>query len=410
MKNGLSSSEFRTVSEVNRMIAETYQMTECLNDIFVKGEVTNYRGPNAGHRYFDIKEGDRAQLSCILWKGTYGRLGLKFELEPGMQVAIIGDLRLYEKTGKTSLHVNYICRLGEGEDNLKYQQLMDRLEKEGLFREDHKKPIPLFPKSVGVVTSMYGQARRDIEQIAKRRNPYVQLVLYHVNVQGEHAVSTIVEGIKKLDEMGLDSIIVGRGGGSDEELKAYKDEAIARAVYEAKTPIVSAVGHEGNWTLIDYVADRRCATPSEAAEITVPDVMTTVRRLRQLESNLRINMRNSLNVRELKLKALMKNLEALSPERLLKERMDRLKHLEESLRQGMRRSLDLRMNRYEVLLAGLHGLSPTAKLVRGFGYISSKGRPLLSVGDLKVKDRVDIRIHDGEVRTVVEEIQKNGDS
>lgn len=396
--------KYKTVSEVNRMIAETYEETECLNDICVKGEVTNYRGPNGGHRYFDIKDGDRAQLSCILWRGTYQRLGLSFDLKMGMQVAIIGNLRLYEKSGKTSLHVNYISNIGEGEENLKYLQLMDRLEKEGLFALDHKKPIPLFPTNVGIVTSMNGQARKYIEQIAKRRNPYVQLILYHVNVQGENAVKTIVEGIKALDGMGLDTIIVGRGGGSDEELKAYKDEAIARAVYEAETPIVSAVGHEGNWTLIDYVSDRRCATPSEAAEISIPDIMSTVRRLRQLEVELKGYMGAALRVRKIKLDAMEKSLEALNPERVLKERKDRLKHLNEVLEQRIRSVFDTKKNRYEVLLARLHGLSPTAKLVKGFGYISSHGKPVLSVKDVKVKDEVNIRIHDGEIKTVVEDI------
>ncbi len=400
-------AKYKSVSEINYLITDQFEMNPAFRNILVKGEVTNYRGPNSGNYYFYIKD-EKSLLSCILWRST-AQSALKFQLEAGKQVAIVGSLNYSEKSGKTNLIVRQIADMGAGEANLKYLELKAKLEAEGLFAPEHKKPIPKFPEKVGIVTSMNGQARNDIEKVAKKRNPYIQLILYHVNVQGVNAVSTILKGIKVLDEMGLDTIIVGRGGGSDEELIAYNDEAVTRAVYEAKTPIISAVGHEGNWSLIDYVSDKRAATPSEAAEEAVPDIMTTIHRLEQLRRGINDNMRSRLNERKLLLQTQKAKLEGHDPVRILKERKEKLAVLSDGLKQRIHVILEAKKSRCKVLITELHGLSPTAKLVRGFGYITADDKPVVSVDDVKKGDKVTIRIHDGQINTTVDDTVKSAE-
>ena len=229
-------SKYKTVTEVNRMIAEIVYATNEFRSILVKGEVTNYDGKKGRHYYFAIKD-ENALLPCVMWDST-AAYALKFKLEKGQQVAISGSLEYYENQGKSQLIVSSIENIGEGQANLAFIRLKAKLEAEGLFDQERKKPIPKHPSQVGIITSKNGQSIKDICKVGGKRNPYVQLILYHVNVQGVNAVSTIVTGIKTLDRMGLDTIIVGRGGGSDEELNSYNDELIARTVAEAETPIV----------------------------------------------------------------------------------------------------------------------------------------------------------------------------
>ena len=431
--------KYRTVSEVNRLISDKYNHVPEFYDILVKGEVTNFSGKKGAHYYFDIKD-DNALLPCRLWDSVAAQ-ALKFTLEKGQFVAIAGKLEFFEKSGQTQLIVREIENIGEGQSNLALLQLKAKLQAEGLFDVVHKKPIPKHPENVGIITSKNGQAIKDICKVAKKRDPYVQLVLFHVNVQGVNAVSTIVNGIKELDGMGLDSIIVGRGGGSDEELNVYNDEKIVRAVFEAKTPIVSAVGHEGHWTLIDYVSDKRVATPSEAAEETIPDIMADIKRVELLLKALNDNMTGLIENKKLllekKLALLLKN----SPQNRLKENTERLKHLTElmdinikavyksyqddleflsneidnrfrfiyerfkklpdeyleRIKVAVNQSFDRRAHRLEVLLTELNALSPTAKLVGGFGYVTKEGKPVRSSTDVKGGDNINIKMHDGDI-------------
>ena len=414
---------YKTVTEVNGMITNQFNTTACFANILVKGEVTNFSGANNGHYYFAIKDSN-ALLPCVMWKSV-AETKLRFKFESGKKVAIAGKLEFYGKNGRSQLIVKQIADMGAGEANLKYLELKTRLEAEGLFDEDHKKTLPKFPRQIGIVTSKNGQARQDIEKVAAKRNPYVQLLLYHVNVQGDSAVRTIMEGISELDRMGLDAIIVGRGGGSAEELIAYNDEALARLIYNAKTPIISAVGHAGNWSLIDYVADKRVVTPTEAAQEAIPDVMTTIHQIRQYEKNISDNMRRCLDYRILRLKTEEAKLQGNDPVRKLKEHKDRLSVLSDGLDQkmkliyekkkdrlgllseGLTQKMNIvyerKRNRFSVLVAQLNGLSPTAKLVQGFGYISSKDKPVRSIEDVSKGDTVDIRIHDGHIITTVNE-------
>ena len=395
-------ADYKTVSEVNRRIEAEFSDNVYFTRILVKGEVTNFTAPYNGTYYFDIKD-EYAQLRCKLWASMAEEI-LDFEFKAGMQVAIAGTFTYYGKNGDSSLIVTEIYDAGAGDAALKYQQLKEKLQAEGLFDIKHKKPIPKFPATIGIVTSKNGQARKDIEKIAGKRNPYVQLLLYHSNVQGVNAVKTIIAGIKALDKKKCDVIIVGRGGGSDEELIAYNDEELARVVFAAKTPIVSAVGHEGNWALIDYVSDKRVATPSEAAEETVPDVMTTIERVSLLQKSISDKAHAQLALRMQRLETLHAKLEGQNPARVLKEHLEKLAALTESLRQKIRLIYEGYHKRWAVLTAELHGRSPTAKLVNGFGYITMEDKPLSSVQDAVVGNRIDVRMHDGHILADVQDI------
>ena len=392
-------AKYRTVSEINRMISDIVNATNEFRAILVKGEVTNFDGKKGRHYYFAIKD-DSALLPCVMWDST-AAYALKFKLEKGQQVAIAGSLEYYDAQGKAQLIVSTIENIGDGEANLAFIKLKAKLEAEGLFAPERKKSIPKHPEQVGIITSKNGQAIKDICKIAEKRNPYVQLILYHVNVQGVNAVSTIVNGIKTLDGMGLDTIIVGRGGGSDEELNSYNHERIARAVAEAKTPIVSAVGHQGHWTLIDFVADKRVATPSEAAEETIPDVMTDISRIELLKNTIRDRMKAIIENRRLLIKSTLSDIEKNSPQNRLNENKDRLKHFSELMDMNIRSAFQKYNNRFEVLLAELNGLSPTAKLVGGFGYVTKENKPVKNVADVKPGDDINIRMHDGDITATV---------
>ncbi len=381
-------SNYKTVSDVNKMIMDSFDATDCFKTILVKGEVTNYREPDSkGHHYFSLKD-DKCLLSCIIWKSKADDI-LKFEFKAGKKVALTGRFKYYDEKGTGSLHVNQIADMGTGEANLRYMELKAKLEEEGLFAIEHKKALPKFPKTVGIVTSKEGQARKDIEKEALKRNPYIQLILYPVNVQGKNAVKTTIEGIEKLDKMGLDTIIVGRGGGTDEELIAYNDESVARAVFNAQTPIITAVGHEGNWALADWVSDKRVATPLEAAEEAIPDVMTVIKQIRQLEKNISDNMHRALENRKHRLETQAAKLKGNDPVRKLKERKDKLEKLSEGLTQKIHMIFEKKKNRFNVLLAQLNGLSPTAKLVKEFGYISVDDKPVTSISNVHINDELE---------------------
>lgn len=404
------SDPFKSVTQVNQMIETTFRRESAFQTVMVKGEVTNYSGPNNGNYYFAIKD-EYSLLNCFMWRSD-AEVGLDFELEKGQQIAIIGNLEFYTNQGKSQLHARRITNVGDGAAKLALLQLRERLRVEGLFDAEHKKALPKHPSKVGIVTSKDGKAIGDICKVAKSRNPYIQLILYHVSVQGKRSVPTVVEGIKAMDQMGLDVIIVCRGGGSDEELMAYNDEAIARAVYEANTPIVSAVGHEAHWTLIDETADLRTATPSHAAMAVCPDVMTDVNRLLQIRKEMAKNMENCIIQKKLLLEAKRAFLEKNNPERKLKEQQDKLTNLKKQLVQSMQKLYEDRVHRYEMLVTKLHGLSPTAKLVNGFGYIAVGNKPLVSVNQVTLEDELQITIHDGEISAKVsnvrvKEIEKN---
>ena len=355
-----------------------------------------------GHIYFTLKD-EASSMPCVMFKGSIPN-GLKFRLEDGQAVLITGSINVYERDGRYQLYASKILLADDGKGKLaeEYEKLKIKLYEEGLFEFEVKKPIPKHPKAVGIVTAKTGAAIQDIMNIAKRRNPYVQLYLYPAKVQGEGAAETIVRGIETLDKMGLDTIIVGRGGGSIEDLWAFNEEIVARAIFAAKTPIISGTGHEVDNTIADYVADLRAPTPSAAAELAIDNVLDTLNRVKTLRSSMDREMTSKVRDAKFSLEKLRNALERLSPEAVLRDRQLMLAQSVDRLHRLMEERLTRVKQRLEVDITRLHGLSPTAKLVNGFGYIAdSKDKPVTSIKGVKEGDNLTIRVHDGTIDTKV---------
>ena len=418
-----------TVGQVSKFLSDMISSEYSLRRIYVRGEVSNCKYHSLGHIYFTLKD-EKASIQAVMFKGN--RSGLPFQLKDGQAIVVEGEVGFYDKETKINLYARRIAvdGPGEGKLHLLYEQLKLRLNEEGLFDFEKKKPIPKHPKKVGIVTAATGAAIQDICNIAKRRNPYVELILYPAKVQGEGAAATIARGIRVLDGMGLDTIIVGRGGGSIEDLWAFNEEEVARAIYEAKTPIISGTGHETDNTIADYVADLRAPTPSAAAELAIPDIMTTMRKLMDYRNTIDRQMENRIRLLKLRRQELEQRLNRKGPESRLRMQQLRLtglsdrlhssmdqkwknvqqrhERLERELHPAMQRKYQLSLHRMELLLERLNGLSPTAKLRGGYGFVerlkTSSGvddrtggntENVLSVNDVQRGDRIRVTLHDG---------------
>ena len=391
-----------TVSQVNGYIKNLISSDYLLRNIVIRGEISNCKYHSMGHIYFTLKD-EASSMPCVMFKGSIPN-GLKFRLEDGQAVLITGSINVYERDGRYQLYANKILLADDGKGKLaeEYEKLKIKLYEEGLFEFEVKKPIPKHPKAVGIVTAKTGAAIQDIMNIAKRRNPYVQLYLYPAKVQGEGAAETIVRGIETLDKMGLDTIIVGRVGGRIEDLWAFNEEIVARAIFAAKTPIISGTGHEVDNTIADYVADLRAPTPSAAAELAIDNVLDTLNRVKTLRSSMDREMTSKVRDAKFSLEKLRNALERLSPEAVLRDRQLMLAQSVDRLHRLMEERLTRVKQRLEVDITRLHGLSPTAKLVNGFGYIAdSKDKPVTSIKGVKEGDNLTIRVHDGTIDTKV---------
>lgn len=393
--------KYYTVGQINTYIKNMIDSDYLLKNLVIKGEVSNCKYHSMGHIYFSLKD-ETGSMRSVMFKGNVIS-GLKFRLEDGQSVYVQGSINVYERDGAYQLYARKIVQDEDTKGKLfaEYEKLKARLYEEGLFDFEVKKKIPEYPKKVGIVTAETGAAIQDIMNIAKRRNPYVQLILYPAKVQGEGAAETIARGIKKLDGMGLDTIIVGRGGGSIEDLWAFNEEIVARAIYEAKTPIISGTGHEVDNTIADYVADLRAPTPSAAAELAIPDIMSTIRNISSIRLQLDRSIRNILSEQRSRLQNLKLRIESKNPEKLLHDRQQYLSVLTDGLHNSMNNKLNSYKNRLEVSIARLDGLSPTAKLKGGFGYVEAGDKPLTSVKQVRSGDEVKITLSDGSLSTIV---------
>lgn len=360
-----------TVSEVNYYIKNMFMRDRFLNSIYVKGEVSNCKYHTSGHIYFTLKD-QHGQLACVMFAGQ--RRGLAFRLEEGQSVIVLGSINVYERDGKYQLYANEIVLDGQGILYERFERLKKALEAEGLFDPSHKKPIPMFPKRVGIVTASTGAAIQDICNISRRRNPYVQLILYPAQVQGQGAAESIVRGIKVLDRMGLDTIIIGRGGGSIEDLWAFNEEIVARAVYECKTPIISAVGHETDFTIADFVADLRAPTPSAAAELAVNDLNVFLNTLREYKRKLDREMQQHLNQSKNKLKELRLRMYYASPSYQIKQKRQYIVELEQRLQLLIKERIREKRHRLELYITKLEGLSPLSKLSKGYALVVGENK------------------------------------
>ncbi|MBQ8147755.1 MAG: exodeoxyribonuclease VII large subunit [Lachnospiraceae bacterium] len=390
-----------SVGQINTYIKNMFQGDYLLSGLYMKGEVSNCKYHTSGHIYFSLKD-ETGAIGCVMFKGN--RNGLKFQLQDGQCVIVGGNITVYERDGKYQLYAKEITLDGAGALYEEYERLKAKLYEEGLFEFDIKKPIPQFPKRIGIVTAPTGAAIQDIRNIAKRRNPYVQLILYPAKVQGDGAAATIVKGIQVLDKMGVDTIIIGRGGGSIEDLWAFNEEMVARAIYEAKTPIISGTGHEVDTTIADYAADLRAPTPSAACELAIPDYMSTWRNLEHLQEKMTQRMWQQLEMAKLEYKHYETKLQYANPVSKLEQQKQYLDQLWDRLDGAMLRKYESCKHQLAVLTERLHGCSPTGKLVHGYGYLEKQGKPISSVQQVEPGDSIKITIHDGTILTKVEEI------
>ncbi len=397
-----------TVSQVNAYIKNMFVQDFALNRISIKGEVSNCKYHSSGHIYFTLKDG-KGTLSAVMFAGQ--RMGLSFRLEEGQQVVASGTVDVYERDGKYQLYAKEIKLDGIGDLFRQFEALRNELEEMGMFSNEYKQPIPKFAKKVGIVTAPTGAAIRDIMNVASRRNPYVQLVLYPALVQGEQAKYSIVKGIQALDAMGLDVLIVGRGGGPIEDLWAFNEEIVARAIFDCETPVISAVGHETDVTIADYVADLRAPTPSAAAELAVFDYRQYQADLGGYQNGLFFAMERKLKRNRSRLEQLKLKLKLKDPAYQLNEKRQRLADLEEC----MERAIDgkLRDRRYRLgLLAGkLEALSPLEKISKGFGFLTDeKGKRITSIRQAEPGKQMEIQIRDGRIRAGIMEVWSDGEA
>ncbi len=384
-----------TVGQVNSYIKNMFSQDFLLNRLSVKGEVSNCKYHSSGHIYFTLK--DRGgTISCVMFAGN--RSGLAFRMMEGMQVIVEGSVDVYERDGRYQLYAKEIHQDGAGALYEKFERLKRELAEQGMFAPEYKKPIPGYIKTLGVVTAPTGAAVRDIIQIATRRNPYVQIILYPAQVQGEGAAFSIVNGIRALEEKGVDVMIVGRGGGSIEDLWAFNEECVAQAVFDCSVPVISAVGHETDTTIIDYVSDLRAPTPSAAAELAVYDVLLTKQKLKEQELTLGRLMRAKIEWNKMRLKTLEGGLRMNSPLGKIREKKTYLLSLEEKIAGAMEHKILIKRHKLELYIAKMKGLSPLDKLSQGFSYVADgKGRTVTDVEKVNPGDMVQIYLKNGKL-------------
>lgn len=394
-----------TVGQVNSYIKNIFDQDYMLRRIYVSGEVSNCKYHPSGHIYFSLKDAE-GTISCVMFAGS--RRGLAFPMRDGDNVIVGGSISVYERDGKYQIYAKEITKEGAGLLYEKYLALKAELEEMGMFAPEYKKRIPTYIRRLGIVTAPTGAAVQDIRNISARRNPYVQLILYPALVQGEGAVSSIVNGIRALDALGVDVIIVGRGGGSIEDLWAFNEEEVARAIFECETPVISAVGHQTDTTIADFVADLRAPTPSAAAELAVFDHQAAVAEISAKTARMNRALQQKLDMAKLKVNQYQTKLQYLSPESKLHEHRKYAVDLEEKLHRQMEQVLTEKKHRLAILTGQMEGVSPLKKLSQGFSYVADKtGKAVTDASTVKVGDSLTVHLLKGTLKANVTEVFDN---
>ena len=389
------------VGQLNAYIKNMFTQDYLLQSVAVKGEVSNCKYHTSGHLYFTLKD-PKGTIGCVMFAGN--RKGLSFRMQDGQQVIVQGSVDVYERDGRYQMYAKQITLDGAGQLYERYEQLKRELEEMGMFTAQYKRPIPKFVKTVGVVTARTGAAVRDIIQISKRRNPYVRIILYPAIVQGEEAVPSIINGIHALERIGVDVMIVGRGGGSIEDLWAFNERAVAEAVFACNVPIISAVGHETDTTIIDYVADLRAPTPSAAAELAVWDVRELTQRLMTYENALNVNVNRCIGRKRETLLRMERQVKLLSPAAKIRGYRQYQDQLRERLQGNLKRILASKRHALELYVEKMKGLSPLEKLSSGYSYMENEeGKNVRSVWQVKEGDRLTVNFRDGRAKVTVAE-------
>lgn len=392
-----------TVGWVNQYIKNMFAQDYLLHRIMVKGEVSNCKYHSSGHIYFTLKD-DKGAMSAVMFAGN--RRGLQFAMKDGDKVVVTGSVEVYERDGKYQIYAREIALDGEGDLYLRFEALKKELQEMGMFDAMYKKPIPKYAKRVGVVTARTGAAIQDIRNISARRNPYVQMILYPAQVQGEGAALSIVNGIRALEQMGVDTIIVGRGGGSIEDLWAFNEEIVARAIFDCSVPIISAVGHETDWTIADFVADMRAPTPSAAAELAVYELSLVADTLEEYKMRLQKGLERQVRHQRQRLANYETKLYYLSPQTKLNERRHQLVMAEERLKAQMNQIFQNKKQVFALLMAKLEGQSPMKKLQSGYAYVAdATGKRITRVAEVQRGQELEISMQDGSVLAKVSDVQ-----
>lgn len=376
-----------------------------LRNISVKGEISNCKYHTSGHIYFTIKDA-AGTISAIMFAGS--RRGLGFTMKEGDKVIVTGSVEVYEKTGSYQLYARQIELDGAGNLYLQFEKLKNELEEMGYFAKEYKIPIPKYARRIGIVTAPTGAAIQDIRNISKRRNPYVELILYPALVQGDGAAQSIVNGIHALEQIGVDIIIVGRGGGSIEDLWAFNEKIVADAIFNCRISTISAVGHETDWTIVDFVADMRAPTPSAAAELAVFDYRQVQDKLYEYNRRMQNSLYNKLELSRQKLNSYKLKLDYLSPEHRLNENRRRLMEYEEKLKLRIDMIIKEKKHMLELYAGRLEACSPVKKLGQGYAYVEDyNGKSLRSVEGVEKNQDITIYLLDGKIKTVVSEVIPN---
>ena len=393
-----------SVGQINRYVKNMFTQDFILQKIYVKGEVSNCKYHTSGHIYFSLKD-ETGVLSCVMFAGH--RRGLAFRMKDGDRVVVGGAVDVYERDGRYQLYAKEISLEGAGALYERFLALKTELEEMGMFAQEYKQPIPAFIHRLGVVTAPTGAAVQDIRNISLRRDPYLQIILYPALVQGEGAADSIVRGIHMLDQAEVDVIIVGRGGGSIEDLWAFNEEKVARAIFECRTPIISAVGHETDFTIADFVADLRASTPSAAAELAVADFRQILQNIAGLRDRMQEAMQRRAELGRAQLMQYQMRFQYLNPEAKLRDNRQRLADLDELLRRAMKNRIAEERHMLGIYLERYRGLSPLYKLNQGYSFVSDReGNGIISTKQVHSGDLLEISVTDGVIEAEVRSSRK----
>jgi len=394
-----------TVAQINSYIKNMFTQDYMLRFVLVKGEISNCKYHSSGHIYFTLKDA-KGVIACVMFAGN--RTGLSFRLEEGQMVVVGGTIDVYERDGKYQLYAKQITLDGAGVLYEKFDRMKRKLEEMGMFAPEYKQPIPRYIRTLGVVTAPTGAAVRDIINIATRRNPYIQIILYPAVVQGEQAVPSIVNGIHALEHLGVDVMIVGRGGGSIEDLWAFNEEAVAQAVFDCQIPVISAVGHETDTTITDFVADLRAPTPSAAAELAVYDFAQLMDKIKTYQNTLNHVMQRQLEKQQGRLENQKLRLKYLSPANQIQQKRTYCMDLEGRLASLMNSILTQQRHQMALYAERLKGLSPLDKLSQGYAYVEdAKCRVINDVHKVRPEDLLQIYVKNGTIQAKVTQVRSS---
>ncbi len=393
-----------SVFQINTYIHNMFKEDYLLSDVSVSGEISNLKYHSSGHIYFTLKD-EQSAISCAIFRSYASKLNIV--LKDGDKIVANGSIGNYVPSGSVSFSITSVEYAGVGDLTVKFEELKNKLSEQGLFDKEFKKPIPKFPKTIGVVTAPTGAAIRDIISVSKRRNPYISIILYPALVQVEGAAASIVNGIETLSKYGVDVIIVGRGGGSLEDLWAFNEEEVAYAIFQCDIPIISAVGHEIDVTISDFTADLRAATPSAAAELAVPDVSQIISDLDNYSKSLDRDVKRVVDINRRKIELYQSKLTALSPQNKLSKQKILIDSYNKNIDLLIKNIIKRKKSEVENLSNRLKGVSPLERLKAGMAYLTDDtGKRIVGVASLNINDSVKITMKDGYAKGRIEFIEK----